>query len=185
MTNNRQWMMVASLLAATCAANAMGQAPTGYSQQWAPAANGVGARGSYQRVSGSDNPAIRFYGGNKALSYVTRNSSAAMPLPRPVNTAPMAKPFNNLHQGSNITPYLGLDMAESGVGFPNYFAYVQPRLQQQEVNQVQQLQYQRLQQQLRVATAGAAISASTSGGIPTTGHGTQFMNPAGYYPAAR
>jgi hypothetical protein len=46
---------------------------------------------------------------------------------------------------------------------------------------VQQAQFQRLQRQVRSASSGGSIVAGP-GGIPTTGHSTQFLNNGGYYP---
>jgi hypothetical protein len=136
---------------------------------------------SYERLSGRSNPALNFFGGSRALDYAARPPKP-LPPPRPVNVGPVGKPFSGVQQASTISPYLGLDaVRESENSLPNYFLYVRPQLEQQRINQVQQAQYRKLQQQVRTAaTPGAATSPH--GGIPTTGHSSQFMNNGGYYP---
>jgi hypothetical protein len=138
---------------------------------------------SYERTTGRNNPALNFYGGSRAMAYAPQNRTAA-PAPLPVQTAPMAKPFSGVQQAGGVSPYLALDARESPTSLPNYYLYVQPQLQQQQMNQVQQAQYRRMQQQLRKAAAGGAVS-TPNGGIPTTGHSAQFMNNGGYYPGLK
>jgi len=108
-----------------------------------------------------------------------------MPLPRPVQVSSSSKPFSHLNRGSTISPYLSLDLRESAVGLPNYYAYVRPQLQQQQTNRAQAAQIRRLQNQLRIATASGIVSSNPNGGIPTTGHSSQFMNLGGYFPTVR
>ena len=93
------------------------------------------------------------------------------------------KPFENLYRQPTLSPYLALDLLDdSGTGLPNYYAFYQPQQQQQQANEAQEARIRRLQQQLRLATATGAISRNPSGGMPTTGTSSQFMNLGGYFP---
>jgi hypothetical protein len=165
------------------AAAAHAQAPAGYSQVatgTVPAIQQPGA--TYERVSGRSNPAASYFGGSTAAVYAPR-PPRPLPPPQPVNVRPAAKPFSGVQQASTISPYLGLDARETESSLPNYFLYVRPQLQQQQMNQIQQAQYRQLQQQVRTAGAPGVLS-SPGGGIPTTGHSAQFMNNGGYYPTS-
>jgi hypothetical protein len=137
----------------------------------------------YERISGRNNPALTHFGGSKAVAYASQNRTQ-LPAPLPVLTAPMAKPFSGVQQAGGVSPYLALDARESPTSLPNYYLYVQPQLQQQQMNQVQQAQYRRVQQQRRKAAAGGAVS-TPNGGIPTTGHSAQFLHNGGYYPGLK
>jgi hypothetical protein len=161
----------------------LGQAP-GTAAANAPPASGPGFRqpGSYQRLASGNNPALNFFGGTKSLRHTPRTRQTPMPAPRPVQTAPMAKPFSYVQQASHISPYLALDNLETSTSLPNYLLYVRPQLQQQAQYRAQQTENWRLQQQLRATQSGGAATAGPSGGIPTTGHSAQFMNLSGYYP---
>lgn len=168
---------------ALSATTTRGQAPAGYSQTVAqPAAP---ASSGYERISGTNNPALRFYGGGRPLQYTASVNRTAMPAPRPVNTAPMSKPFAYNVQSANVSPYLALDVQETATSVPSYYAFVRPQLDQHQMNQVQQAEYRKLQQQVRTASAAGAVLPSTSGGIPTTGHSTQFQNYSGFYAPIR
>lgn len=184
---SRNLLLVTALVFAVQAPNfAQGQAPAGYTQlRDATVSPQAAPMGSYQRLTGQNNPALNYYGGGQALRYATAARPMPMPAPQPVQTAPLAKPFQNLQQTSGLSPYLALDYPESGVGALNFYSFVRPQMEQQRAQQIQQVQYQRMQQQLRVATAGAAIAPSPNGGMPTTGHSTQFQNHSGYYPTLR
>jgi len=179
----RSLLAMAAMAGLPYAGTAVAQYPAGYSQ----IANGtvapaVQAPSGYERVSGRNNPALTYYGGSPALAYASRARTAPMPASMPVRTTPIGKPFSGrVQQASNISPYLGLDARESETSLPNYFLYVKPQLDQQQVNQVQQAQYRKLQQQVRTASTPGVVS-SPSGGIPTTGHSSQFQNHGGYYP---
>jgi hypothetical protein len=105
-----------------------------------------------------------------------------MPAPQPVQTAAYTKPHSGIPTGPSVTPYLALDQFETQNGLPNYYLYVKPQLDQSEMNQAQQMQNRRMQQQLRRASTAGILPRTTSGGMPTTGHSTQFMNNGGYYP---
>jgi hypothetical protein len=165
-----------------CGASARGQ---GYAAPTGGAAPSFRQPGSYQRVSGRSNPALTYYGGSPALAYLPAGRSQQLPAPLPVQTGAAVKPFTSVPQHPSVTPYLALEQRESDVGLPNYYLYVQPQLEQQTLNNVQQAQYRRLQQQMRRGTTGAIVPAGLSGGMPTTGHSTQFMNNGGYYPGLR
>jgi hypothetical protein len=138
---------------------------------------------NYERVSGRNNPALNYFGGGTpAPVYTPRPQANVVPPPVPVRTAPIAKPFSGVQQAAALTPYLGLDATrENESSIPNYFLYVKPAIDQQHVNRVQHAQTRRLQQQVRTAAAPGVVT-SAAGGIPTTGHSSQFMNNGGYYP---
>lgn len=157
--------------------------PGGTAQAAAPTFR---APGSYQRVTGRSNPALSFFGGSRALEYAPQGGTqAALPAPLPVQSAGVQKPFTQVPQHPTVTPYLALDQFETGEGLPNYYMYVKPQHDQYSVNQVQQAQYRRLQQQIRRSNPGVITPASASGGMPTTGHSTQFMTHGGYYPGLK
>ncbi len=173
------------LTAAPAARRATAQSTAGYYPASKNAAPSSVRQASYQSVTGRSNPALEFFGGSKALAYAPQNQTRQT-APVPVQTAPMGKPFagNQQQQGSNVSPYLALDYLESPNGLPNYYMFVRPQLDQQQVNQTSRAQYRRMQTQFRKAVAGGAVS-NPNGGIPTTGHSSQFMNSGGYYPAPR
>lgn len=180
-------LCLSAVVGASLSAPAQAQAPAPSSQvpySQVPTGTIPGpsqAPGSYERLSGRNNPALNFYGGSATMAY---SAPRPRPLPpqRPVNVIPNAKPFTGVQQASAISPYLGLDARETENGLPNYFLYVKPQLDQQRTNQVQQAQYRKLQQQVRTAAA-PGVAANPNGGIPTTGNSAQFMNNGGYYPA--
>jgi hypothetical protein len=178
-------LSLAMLACLSLHAAAVAHTPAGYSQIATGTVPAIQPpAGSYERVSGRSNPALSFYGGSAALAYSARPPRPAPP-PRPVNVVPPGKPFSAVRQASAITPYLGLDAGrESESSLPNYFLYVKPQLDQQRMNQVQQAEYRKLQQQVRTAATPGVVT-SPNGGIPTTGHSSQFMNNGGYYPTLR
>lgn len=141
----------------------------------------------YQRTSGFHNPAMEYFGKSRPQFYARQEGARPAVAPAAA-AAPLAglaqknKPFANVRTGPTISPYLGLDIRESGVGLPNYYAFVRPQLDQQQQNGVQQAQYQRLQRQFNAAAGGSAF---TREGMSTTGHATQFLNAGGYYPQTR
>jgi hypothetical protein len=157
----------------------------GYGQMTNGGAPTFRAPGSYQRVSGRSNPALEFFGGSRALQYSAAGRTVPMPLPQPVQTAAYQKPYSGLNRGPSISPYLALDQIETSQGLPNYYLYVKPQLDQASTNQAQQVQNRRLQKQMRRATTAGIMPTSTSGGMPTTGHSTQFLNNGGYYPGLK
>lgn len=149
----------------------------------APAARSAQQPGRYERTSGSNNPALQFYGGVRQASYL-QPPAVERPAPVPVHTARPGKPFQGVYQSPTITPYLALDARESEEGLPNYFLLVKPQLEQHRINMAHHAENRRVQQQLRRSNLGGA-AASPNGGIPTTGHSPQFMNIGGYYPGLR
>ena len=165
-----------------------------YAQTVAPTAQATPApqslntppAGSYERVSGRNNPAINFFGGGKSMSYAPRPYATSPTLPPQNSTQRMrvGKPFSGVQQSSGVSPYLGLDARESESSIPNYYQFVKPAIDQQRTNQVQQAQYIRLQRQFR--TTAASVGATLPNGtMPTTGHSSQFMNNGGFYPQPR
>lgn len=167
---------------------AMAQAPSGYSQFRDPAVTPTTATApSYARCTGQNNPAINFFGLSRSQRYTQPAPRAATPAPalQPVAANNAPKPYATLRQSSNISPYLNLDAREDEFSLPNYYAFVRPQLDQQQFNHTQQLENRRMQQQLRMAAVGASLGAGAGGGLPTTGHGTQFMNAGSFYPAVR
>ena len=126
-------------------------------------------------------PALKYFGRGKHTSIPKPKSRRPAPLPRRVQYQG-GKPFQNTDRGPTITPYLQLDTLETSVGVPNYYSRVLPQIQQQQVTQAQAIQLRRLQQQVRLAGGTAAITGSRNGGVPTTGHSSQFLNVGGYFP---
>ncbi len=169
-----------------CAFAMAWQAAAVQSQVFEPMAAGATPNfrtpGSYQRVTGQSNPALTYFGGSRAVHQTAGTGRAYMSAPQPVQTAAYVKPYQGLQPTPSISPYLALDQRETEGGVPNYYMFVKPQLDQQATNHQLQLQNRRLQQQLRRASTGGILPRTTSGGIPTTGHSTQFMNQGGYYP---
>jgi hypothetical protein len=127
------------------------------------------------------NPALRYFGGKNAQTvYQQPPSRQQLPPPQLVHSARANKPFSGTVRTSTITPYLNLDVRQSDVGLPNYYAFVRPQLEQQRTNQQQRRHMQRMQRDLRLASVPGI--ASPNGGIPTTGHSTQFLNIGNYFP---
>jgi hypothetical protein len=176
--------LIAVLSLSLHAATAIAQAPASYSQVTSGVvAPAIQPQSGYERISGRNNPALTYFGGSPTPVYTPRPQASPVPPPVPVRTAPIAKPFSGVQQAAAITPYLGLDAArETESSLPNYFMYVRPQLDQQRVNHIQHAQTRKLQQQVRTASAPGVVT-SPGGGIPTTGHSSQFMNSGGYYPA--
>ncbi len=135
--------------------------------------------------AGVSTAAGRYFGGSKTfMSYQPARRPA--PAPQPMDISGRGKPFKNLNRQPTLSPYLTLDLLnDDGTGLPNYYAFYQPLRQQQQANEAQEVRIRRLQQQLRVATATDTISGNSSGGMPTTGTSSQFMNLGGYFPGLR
>ncbi len=134
------------------------------------------------RQSPWTSPAMRYFVGERRQPKLRRVPRQPMPLPQPVRVAQRTKPFSNLRRSPTISPYLALDQLQSEVGLPNYYAYVRPLMQQQEANQLQRSNLQRMERQLRAASATGIASGNPSGGMPTTGHSKQFLNTGGFFP---
>jgi hypothetical protein len=134
-----------------------------------------------QKQNSRLNPALRYFGGKNAQTvYQQPPARQQLPAPQPVQVTRASKPFSGMVTNSTITPYLNLDVRQSDVGIPNYYAFVRPQLEQQRTNQLQSRQMQRMQRDLRMASVPGI--ASPNGGIPTTGHSTQFLNIGNYFP---
>jgi len=127
------------------------------------------------------NPALRYFGGKNAQKiYQQPTFRQQLPQPQPVQVTRAGKPFSGTVRSSTITPYLSLDVRQSDVGLPNYYAFVKPQLDQQRTNQRQIQRMQRMQRDLRMSSTTGIILPE--GGIPTTGHSTQFLNMGSYFP---
>ena len=190
MSNRSAIRMAALLLTATLAPGAS----TALAQNKAPSAAAgmisvpaAPKPGSYSRLSGTSNPALEFYSRGRTISHAPQQqaTAAAPAVTQPVETAPIAKPFNAIQQGPNISPYLALNSLETSVGPPAYYTMVRPMLEQQRFAQQQQAQNLRMQQQLRSASAMGAMNRGINGGLPTTGHSTQYFNLGGFYSTPR
>ena len=177
--------IVAAIAVASDPVHAQTAVPTAQAMP-APQPLNTSQPGSYERVTGRNNPALTFFGGGRAMSYAPRPYATASTLPpqSSMQRVRVGKPFSGVQQSSGVSPYLGLDARESESGLPNYYQFVKPALDQQRTNQVQQAQYQRLQRQFR--TTAASVGATLPNGtMPTTGHSSQFMNNGGFYPQPR
>lgn len=127
-------------------------------------------------------PSMKYFGNSvpgRARMYSPRRE---FPAPQPVQIAG-AKPFQTLQRGATLSPYLGLDIRTSELSIPNYYAFVRPQQQLQNSNKAQSEQVRRLKQRLRMSNSREIVSSNPSGGIPTTGHSSQFLNMGSYFPA--
>jgi hypothetical protein len=183
---------VAALGVLTLAAVASAQAPypnAGFEQAgYSPVSSQTAAppvqTTSFERKTGRNNPALNFFGGAKNSTYAPQGRSVQPPPPVAVQTKPMGKPFSSYRASSPISPYLGLDYIDTAVTLPTYFMFVRPQLDQDQVNRETRNDNRALRSTVRKARADGAVT-SPAGGIPTTGHSSQFMNGGGYYPVAR
>lgn len=99
---------------------------------------------------------------------------------------PRSKPFSNVQQQSNLSPYLNLGGLPTGA-VPNYHTQVRPQLEQQR-NQAQRSQIGQRNQQAQAAAARAPYELRGASDIMPTGHAAtyqnlsgRFMNYGGYY----
>jgi len=140
---------------------------------------------SPQRVS----PALEYFASRRARhAAAAQRYSATRPAPASTSQQVQlrgSKPFQHINRGSALSPYLNLDRIESGTGLPNYYAFVQPLIEQRETNRAQSRELRRLEQQVRTATAPRNRSTLSQGGMPTTGNSNQFLNLDNYYPGLR
>ena len=158
--------------------------PAGYSQVSSQTAPPAVQTTSYERKTGRNNPALNFFGGAKNSTYAPQGRSVQPPPPVAVQTKPMGKPFSSYRASSTISPYLRLDYLETDTSTPNYYMFVTPAIDQTAVNRETRNENRALRSTVRQASAGGAVT-SPAGGIPTTGHSSQFMNGGGYYPMTR
>ncbi|MCA9232028.1 MAG: hypothetical protein KDA57_15375 [Planctomycetales bacterium] len=140
--------------------------------------------GTDQAANRAMTPAMQYFGRGLAPTTPARNFSRQMPTPQPLQVQG-TKPFETLRRPPTISPYLGLDVRESELGLPNYYAFVRPAQQQQIAAREQAEHIRNLKQKLRVATARGIVSNNPSGGVPTTGHSSQFLNLGGYFSDVR
>lgn len=186
-----QFVVVAGVTGVVATASAQAPYPgdagypnsrAGYSQYTSEATPTRVQPTNFERKTGRNNPALNFFGAPKSSQHVAKPMrSVQAPPPVAVNTKPMGKPFSSYRASSTITPYLGLDYFDDSVGLPNYYMFVRPQLDQNHVNSEQRVDNRTMRAGLRQANAGGAV-ARPAGGIPTTGHSSQFMNGGGYFP---
>ncbi|QDS97329.1 hypothetical protein [Adhaeretor mobilis] len=142
---------------------------------------------AFGRTNGYSNPAMRYFAGSRTQTPPTqtaRRQPAAIQTVATSPARPQRKPFSNVTQQSNISPYLALDYQESEFAIPNYYAYVRPQLQQRQRQQRQTSQIRNLQNEVRQVAAPPGAPSATDG-VANTGHATQFLNVGGYYPPLR
>jgi hypothetical protein len=133
--------------------------------------------------------ALGFYGGQSALA--TLNSLPRNTIYQPAqfgssqSSQNLSKPFQNAADRPTMSPYLNLFRDDKGSqGIPNYYAFVQPQLEQQSAGERQQIQSERRERQNRSARSAPAPQ---SGGTPQAGFSTSahFMDTAQFYGAWR
>lgn len=127
-----------------------------------------------------------------ALKYFGRGRQSVAPRQqqrRPILTAAPtqfknSKPFQNIHRRPTISPYLSLDAVDTGVGLPNYYSRVLPLIEQEKSSRTQSTNLRHLKQQFRTASR-PGTPQTRNGGVPTTGHSSQFLNHGSYFPTLR
>lgn len=92
----------------------------------------------------------------------------------PSGTPATSKPFQYIQRDSPITPYANLNQLESSTGIPNYYTFVQPRLQQRDRIEAQGREQQRLHRQVRAPSHVAPGIAA---------NGTPYRDLNSYFPA--
>jgi len=129
-------------------------------------------------------PALKYFGRGRYTQFARPQSRRQAPL---TSTPQLVggKPFQNINRGQTISPYLSLDTIQTSEGVPNYYSRVLPKIQQQRANQTQAAELRQLQQQVRTASYSGMISNNRNGGVPTTGHSSQFLNNGRYFPGLR
>jgi hypothetical protein len=139
--------------------------------------------GAESAIPNQTRQALGFYGGRSALatlnevphSTVYQSSQAAMPQA----TRRPAKPFQNATSRPALSPYLNLFRDDkTSTGIPNYYAFVQPQLEQEAASQRQQIQSQRRERQGQAA-------ASAQSGVEAQATSAHFMDTAQFYSAWR
>ncbi len=141
---------------------------------------------AYRRYPSASNPALEYFVSTPAPPPRVAPRQR-VPAPRPLQLARLGrKPFSNVQRPPTISPYLSLDIPQSGSALPNYYQYVRPQLQQQRANRAHQAEIHLLRQQLRSKTSTGIIANNPAGGIPTTGRSSQFfLNTGGYFSGGR
>jgi len=174
---------IAAISASLAATTASAQAPypnSGYSPVSSRTSSQVQTT-SYERNTGRNNPALNFFGAPSSSAFGHHARTVQPPAPVNVQTKPMGKPFSTYRAQSTISPYLRLDYIETDTALPNYYMFVRPAIDQSAVNGQQANDSRALRAGVRQANAQGAV-VRPAGGIPTTGHSSQFMNGGGYYP---
>lgn len=114
-----------------------------------------------------------------AIAFVGTSSASAQ-----VNTTAYVQ--NYLLQDPAVSPYLNL-LRNNGRGYTaNYQTLVRPMIQQRQQAQYQQIEINRLQQQIGANEALLnQIRENRTDQSLQTGHPTRFMNTLNYYPGFR
>ncbi len=148
----------------------------------------LGRRGSFgrqrQNPDRSTTPAMQFFGSRLPTTAIRQGLRGQMPAPQPLQLRG-TKPFESLQRPPTLSPYHNLNRFESELGLPNYYTFVRPLQQQQNANRQQAVNLRKLQQKVRLATANGIVSGNPTGGVPTTGHSSQFLNLGGYFSDVR
>ncbi len=137
-----------------------------------------------QSLDRSMTPAMQFFGSRLPTTAIRQGLRRRMPAPQPLQLRG-TKPFESLQRPPALSPYHNLNRLESDLGLPNYYSFVRPLQQQQSANRQQAANLRRLQQKVRIATATGIVSDNPTGGVPTTGHSSQFLNLGGYFSDVR
>jgi len=125
-------------------------------------------------------PSMQFFGNRNLRTAPRKEFRRRIPAPQPLQLRG-TKPFESVQRLPTLSPYHNLNLRESAQGLPNYYAFVRPMQRQQIANQKQAANLRKLQQKVRVATATGIVSNNSTGGVPTTGHSSQFLNLGGYF----
>ena len=133
-----------------------------------------------QRRERLTTPSMQFFGNHNKQPTQRKEFRRQIPSPQPLQLGG-TKPFESIQRLPTLSPYLNLNLQESELGLPNYHAFVRPMQRQQAANQQQAANLRKLQQKVRMATANGIVSNSSTGGVPTTGHSSQFLNLGGYF----
>ena len=167
-------MIPAVLTSVTCG---LGLPPLAQAQQQSPGY-------AVQRVA-YHTPAATYFGARPQSAYRQSSSPQQAAAPSQLPQLNGHKPFQNIHRGPVVSPYMSLDIPESATGLPNYYAFVQPQLEQRATNEAQADEIRRLRQQVRRSGRPEQVSKSSNAGLPTTGNSSQFMNLGNYFPGSR
>ncbi|MBN1852611.1 MAG: hypothetical protein JW829_07795 [Pirellulales bacterium] len=130
---------------------------------------------------------LNFYGRSPTAAS-SLNQIPRRPVSPPASSLrPQApKPFTNNSLPASVSPYMNLFRSDESDSAPNYFALVRPQIQQQETNRQQQIELQRLNRQVQIASASSGLAFPTGNQLlPSTGHNTRYMNTGAYYRLAR
>ncbi|MCA9260586.1 MAG: hypothetical protein KDA61_15345 [Planctomycetales bacterium] len=128
-------------------------------------------------------PAMEYFGGRR-LNRLNMANQRPMHAPGTVATAPpvipRSKPFSTRLPEQGVSPYLALDLPTSDSTLPNYYAFVQPRFEQQQRFDAQQAQFRQLQQQMHTG-----IDPNRPAPGSTVDYRNHFMNSGAFYQSVR